>query len=189
MKIIELLNVLLCLLTLGLAGPVPRDDAQHEERTTDALDANVKRATVMSDLYKSFLREHSPMGPGSRYVFTNKWDLSTDPKDDQAIIDTQKVLGFNHVSMVVAEVIETKSGATTTLDIKAVFWDLIIQNKKTKAIDVRTAKPYIAKPKSQKLTFLKETKKTDKQITTAGKFSVFSPRALLFPPHISCLRR
>ncbi|KAH8893859.1 hypothetical protein GQ53DRAFT_763366 [Thozetella sp. PMI_491] len=162
MSVLKLLHVLLCLLSLGFASPVAQD-------STDVLDPKVKRDTpVMSALYKSFLREHSPMAPGARYVFTNTWDLATDPKDDQAIIDTQKILGFNHVSLVVAEVTETKVGDNTQLDIKAVFWDLIISNAKTMAIDVRTAKAYITKPKSQKLTFSKETKKTDKQITTSG---------------------
>ncbi len=99
--------------------------------------------------------------------------FATDPKDDQAIIDTQKILGFNHVSLVVAEVTETKVGGNTQLDVKAVFWDLIISNAKTMAIDVRTAKKYITKPKSQKLTFAKETKKTDKQITTSGQLNPF----------------
>jgi hypothetical protein len=159
---VSLLNVLLCLLALGFASPVPQDG-------TDALE--VKRDTpVMSDLYKSFLRVHSPMAPGARYVFTNTWDLATDPRDDQAIIDTQKILGFNHVSMVVAEVTEKKVSGNTHLDINAVFWDLIISNAKTMAIDLRTAKSYITKPKNQKLTFLKETKKTDKQITTSGMY-------------------
>lgn len=161
MRFLELLNVLLCLLSLGFAGPVP------QERSEDGLEE--RDTPTMSDLYKSFLREHSPMAPGSRYVFTNKWDLATDKGDDQAMVDTRKSLGFNHISMVVAEVLETKVGGNTHLDIKAVFWDMVISNTKTKAIDVRAAKPYISKPKSQQLTWVGTTKKADKAITTSGQ--------------------
>lgn len=150
MRIIELLNLLLCLLSIGLAGLIHQESTQHEESTPTALERGVKRdQPVMTDLYKAFLREHSPMETGSQYVFTNKWDLATDSKDDQAIIDTQKILGFNHVSMVVAEVNETKDASgNTRLDVKAVFWDLIVSNKKTMAIDVRIAKSYNSKTKS-----------------------------------------
>ena len=152
MKFLRVFSAVFCALTLGV-------------RAAPALES---RAATDTAEYNKVIAVHPSMVPGKMYVFTITWPLGT-AGNDKKLWELQQQLGFNHIGLLVGEVMKTEKGPPNKKTIHHDFAGMVYDLRGVKDVSVQ---PAVYKASSLQLKFVKETKRSQSQIKTAGMFFI-----------------